>query len=173
MVWAKDFLRVTPLHIAACHNHRHVVRVLVKFGANISSKTLNGSTPLHSAAACGALEVTDQLVYHGAILDAADDNNLSALHYCILDVHSNHFSGHPRLAKFYDDDKNYVRNTNFFQWLDVFINLMILGSNVNAVDLHGRSVLYLAAKNGLADAVNVLMQEKSQLDVLISLVRHH
>ena len=173
VVGAKDFLGVTPLHIAACHNHRHVVRVLVKFGANISSKTLNGSTPLHSAAACGALEVTDQLVYHGAILDAADDNNLSALHYCILDVHSNHFSGHPRLAKFYDDDKNYVRNTNFFQWLDVFINLMILGSNVNAVDLHGRSVLHLAAKNGLADAVNVLMQEKSQLDVLISLVKHH
>ena len=93
MVWAKDFLGVTPLHIAACHNHRHVVRVLVKFGANISSKTLNGSTPLHSAAACGALEVTDQLVYHGAILDAADD------------VHSNHFSGHPRLAKFYDDEE--------------------------------------------------------------------
>lgn len=75
--------------------------------------------------------------------------------------------------QFYDDDKNYVRNTNFFQWLDVFINLMILGSNVKAVDLHGRSVLHLAAKNGLADAVNVLMQEKSQLDVLISLVRHH
>ena len=98
---------------------------------------------------------------------------LKELHYCILDVHSNHFSGHPRLAKFYDDDKNYVRNTNFFQWLDVFINLMILGSNINAVDLHGRSVLHLAAKNGLADAVNVLMQEKSQLDVLISLVRHH
>ena len=59
--------------------------------------------------------------------------------------------------QFYDDDKNYVRNTNFFQWLDVFINLMILGSNVKAVDLHGRSVLHLAAKNGLADAVNVLM----------------
>lgn len=75
--------------------------------------------------------------------------------------------------QFYDDDKNYVRNTNFFQWLDVFINLMILGSKVKAVDLHGRSVLHLAAKNGLADAVNVLMQEKSQLDVLISLVRHH
>lgn len=75
--------------------------------------------------------------------------------------------------QFYDDDKNYVRNTNFFQWLDVFINLMILGSNVKAVDLHGRSVLHLAAKNSLADAVNVLMQEKSQLDVLISLVRHH
>ena len=75
--------------------------------------------------------------------------------------------------QFYGDDKNYVRNTNFFQWLDVFINLMILGSNVKAVDLHGRSVLHLAAKNGLADAVNVLMQEKSQLDVLISLVRHH
>ena len=106
-----------------------MVRVLVKFGANISSKTLNGSTPLHSAAACGALEVTDQLVYHGAILDAADENNLTALHYCILDLHSNHFRGHPRLAKFYDDDKNYVRNTNFFQWLDVFINLMILGSS--------------------------------------------
>ena len=165
MVGAKDGLGVTPLHIAACHNHQNMVEVLLKFGANISSKTLNGSTPLHSAAACRALEVTDQLVYHGAILDAADDNNLTALHYCILDVHSNHFRGHPRLAKFYDDDKNYVRNTNFFQWLDVFINLMILGSNINAVDVHGRSVLHLAAKNGLADAVNVLMQGKSQFDV--------
>ena len=163
MVGAKDCLGVTPLHVAACHNHHRVVEVLLKFGANVSSKTLNGSTPLHSAASCKALEVTDLLVYHGAILDAADDNNLTALHYCILDVHSNHFRG--RLAKFYDDNKNYVRNTNFFQWLDVFINLMLLGSNINAVDVHGRSVLHIAAENGLADAVNVLIQRKSQLDV--------
>lgn len=144
MIGARDCLGVTPLHVAACHNHQLVVKVLVKFGVNISSETLNGSTPLHSAAACGALEVTNQLVHHGAIPDAADDNNLSALHYCILDVHSNHFRDH--LAKFYSDDKNYVRNTNYFQWLDVFIDLMLLGSNINAVDVHGQSVLHIAAK---------------------------
>ena len=144
MVGARDCLGVTPLHVAACHNHQLVVKVLVKFGVNISSETLNGSTPLHSAAACGALEVTNQLVHHGAIPDATDDNNLSALHYCILDVHSNHFRDH--LAKFYSDDKNYVRNTNYFQWLDVFIDLMLLGSNINAVDVHGQSVLHIAAK---------------------------
>ncbi|XP_022810060.1 uncharacterized protein LOC111347065 [Stylophora pistillata] len=164
MVESKDCLGVTPLHVATCHNHQHVVEVLVKFGVNISSKTSNGSTPLHSAAACGAVEVIDQLVYHGAILDATDDSNLTALHYCILNVQPSHLRHH--LAKFYEDENNYVRNTNFYRWLDVFINLILLGSNINALDVHGRSVLHVAAKNGLADAVNVLIQRKSQLDVL-------
>ena len=164
VVDAKDCFGVTPLHVATCHNYQRMVEVLVKFGANISSRTFNGSTPLHSAASCGVLEVTNQLVYHGAILDAADDRNLTALHYCILNVQSSHHSFH--LANFYHDDNNYVRNTNSYRWLDVFINLILLGSNINAVDVHGRSVLHAAAKSGLADAVNVLVQRKSLLDIL-------
>ena len=177
-VEAKDCFGATPIHIAACHNHTKVLHVLLEFGAEISSKTFNGSMPLHSAAACGALETIDQLLHYGAILDAGDDNGLTALHYTILNVNSGNVGrrfftdvnevvterrGH--LAGFYLDENNNFKNTDFHRWLDVLIRLSLRGANINAVDVFGRTVLHIAAANGLADAVNVLLLRKAKLEV--------
>lgn len=177
-VEAQDCFGATPIHIAACHNHTKVLHVLLEFGAEISSKTFNGSMPLHSAAACGALETIDQLLYYGAILDAGDDNGLTALHYTILNVNSSNVErrfftdvngmvterrGH--LADFYLDENNNLKNTDFYRWLDVLIRLSLRGANINAVDVFGRTVLHIAAANGLADAVNVLLLRKAKLEV--------
>ncbi|PFX14284.1 Ankyrin-2 [Stylophora pistillata] len=179
VVEAKDCFGATPMHVAACHNQADMVDVLVKFGAGINSKTYNGSTPLHSAAVCGASEVIDRLLYHGAILEAADDSAFTALHYCILYVNSTQLNDYVfdietrsitdrrgYLAKFYRQlVNNHIKNTNFYGWLDALINLILHGSNLNAVDSHGRTALHLAAANGLADAVNVLLQRKAQIEL--------
>ena len=185
-VEAQDCFGATPLHVAACHNHIPFVDLLThsKISANINSRSRNGSTPLHSAAICGAVDVIDHLLYHGANLSAVEDEGLSALHYAILQIHPKQLerkimlnrtdlggtlhlvtvdrNGH--LASFYDEN-DMVKNTDHYRWLDAFINLILRGSDVDAVDIHGRTPLHIAAANGLADAVNVLLQSKAKLDI--------
>ena len=183
---ASDCFGATPLHVAACHNHDIFVHLLMRsgIGGNINSRSSNGSTPLHSAAACGAADVIDFLLYFGAILSAVDSDGLSALHYTILRIDSEQLDrkiilnrtdlggtlhlltidrrGH--LARFYEDN-NIVKNTDHYRWLNAFVTLILRGSDIDAVDIHGRTPLHIAAANGLADAVNVLLQNKPKLEL--------
>ena len=186
---AADCLGATPLHVAACHNHKDFVDMLSrsKIGANVNSKSFNGSTPLHSAAACGAVDVIDHLLYHGANLSAVDENNLSTLHYSIMNIRQLDFDHEVFLNKtnlsdvtlslLMDDRRGYladfdrydnssiIRNTNCYQWLDTFLHLLIRGSDINAVDIYGRTPLHFASANGLPDAVNILLQRKAEFEI--------
>lgn len=58
----------TPLHLACELGHVGVVRVLLKKGAQVSSRTLFGLTPLHVACERGLAEVVRVLLQHGASL---------------------------------------------------------------------------------------------------------
>ena len=186
---ATDCLGATPLHVAACHNHKDFVDMLShsKIGANVNSKSFNGSTPLHSAAACGAVDVIDHLLYHGANLSAVDENNLSTLHYSIMNIRQLDFDHEVFLNKtnlsdvtlslLMDDRRGYladfdrydnssiIQNTNCYQWLDTFLHLLIRGSDINAVDIYGRTPLHFASANGLPDAVNILLQRKAEFEI--------
>ena len=184
---ASDCFGATPLHVAACHNHKLFAHMLMRSesSANINSMTTNGSTPLHSAAACGAVEIIDLLLYFGANLSAVDKDGLSTLHHAILHVHSDQLDGEfilnrtdlggtlhlvtidrrGHLAMFYEKDNNIIRNTDQYRWLDAFINLILRGADIHAADKNGRTPLHIAAANGLADAVNVLLQRNSKLEL--------
>ena len=183
-VGTKDCSGGTPLHVAACHNHWDIIYVLLKYGADIGSRSFNGSTPIHSAAACGAIRAIDHLIYHGANINEIDDSGLTPLHYSIRNITSNQLDrqllvnsisdenvlhlvtvdrrGH--LASFYDE-RNFLKNTDLYQWLDAFIHLILHGADMNAADKLGRSALHIAAENGLADAVNVLLQRRAKLEM--------
>ena len=184
---ASDCFGATPLHVAACHNHKLFAHMLMRSerSANINSMTANGSTPLHSAAACGAVEIIDLLLYFGANLSAVDKDGLSTLHHAILHIHSDQLDGEfilnrtdlggtlhlvtidrrGHLAMFYKKENNIIRNTDQYRWLDAFINLILRGSDIHAADKNGRTPLHIAAANGLADAVNVLLQKKAKLEL--------
>ena len=183
-VGIKDCSGGTPLHVAACHNHWDIIIILLKYGADIGSRSFNGSTPMHSAAACGAIEAIDYLIYHGANINEIDDSGLTPLHYTIRNITSNQLDrrllvnftsdenllhlvtvdrrGH--LASFYKEG-DYWKNTDLYRWLDAFIHLNLYGADMNAADKLGRSALHIAAENGLADAVNVLLQRRAKLEM--------
>ena len=183
-VGVKDCSGASPLHVAACHNHRNIIYRLLKLGADINSRSSNGSTPIHSAAACGAIEAITYLIYHGADINEIDYSGLTPLHYTIRNITSNQLDrrllvnstsdenvfhlvtvdrrGH--LASFYKEG-DYWKNTDLYRWLDAFIHLILYGADVNAADKLGRSALHIVAENGLADAVNVLLQRRAKLEL--------
>ena len=179
----RDCSGATPFHVAACHNQEGFISIFShpEVGGDINSKTLNGSTPLHSAAACGAVEVIDYMLYKKANLSAVDDYGLTALHYSILNTKSSQFGhrvflndswsngtlelvdrrGH---LSGYFEEKRQIKSTDRFHWLDVLLKLVFRGSDIDAVDASGRTPLHIAAHNGLADAVNVLLQRNASLE---------
>ncbi|XP_022807976.1 ankyrin repeat domain-containing protein 50-like [Stylophora pistillata] len=185
-VGAQDCSGATPLHVAACHNHLEMILLLLNRGAQVLGRTFNRSTPLHSAAACGAVKAIRFLLYHGASLDEVDESAFTPLHYTIRTTNSSHLDekfllnvsskseSYPsplvsvdrrgKLAKFFKENYHWS-NTLLYPWLDALLCLILHGADINAVDLNGRTALHLAAENGLADAVNVLLQRKAKLEI--------
>ena len=57
---------VAPLWIAAFRGHLDIVKILVKRGANVNSKTKTSATPLHAACSYGHYEIVKYLVENNA-----------------------------------------------------------------------------------------------------------
>ena len=181
----RDCNGATTIHVAACHNHSGLIHLFSHptVGGDINAKTLNGSTPLHSAAACGAVEAINHILYKEVDPSVVDDYGLTALHYSIRNIKSSELSpivyrnyiardgtvipllrdrkGH--LSGFFSD-KQQIKSTDRLNWLDILIRLVFTDTNIDAVDTKRQTALHIAAQNGLADAVNVLLQMNASLE---------
>ena len=68
------------------------------------------------------------------------------------------------LANFFEEG-NQIKNTDRFRWLDTFLNLVLGGSDIDAVDIREmRTPLHIAAYKGLVDAV-ILLLRNATLDI--------
>jgi len=70
----------TPLHWAARNGELEVVKLLVRFSAEINAKNERAETPLHLASYGGHMSVVDLLCREGADIDAATTTGESALY---------------------------------------------------------------------------------------------
>jgi len=62
----------TPLLLAAREGSAAVIDTLVKSGADVNAKTLNGTTALMYAAASGSVDTVNALIAHGADVNSVD-----------------------------------------------------------------------------------------------------
>jgi ankyrin repeat protein len=72
-------LHTTLLHAAAYDGKADIAQLLIRLGADVNAREVNGRTPLHDAANNGHLDVIDVLVRNGADIEARDNEGMTPL----------------------------------------------------------------------------------------------
>ena len=101
-----DYDYLTPLHIACFSGHVSCARLLIKFGAQINARSIDGGTPLCGACASGNHELVELLISNGA--------SVNPVHSLSTPLHEAAFAG----------------MTPFFQYF-IYCLLLIILSQIN------------------------------------------
>ena len=80
---AKDQHGFGPLHEAAQHNHKGMVKMFLEKGANINLTTNKNETPLLLSIAKGYSAIAKMLIKNGADLELKDGSRFTALHEAV------------------------------------------------------------------------------------------
>ena len=152
-VFLRDKDQLTPLHIAAWHNHTDLVKYFIEKGADVNAKSIGGGTALHLT---GSLEIVKLLIKSGANVHAKRDEGDTPLHrasngeianYLIelgLDVDERNVDGLTPLH----------RATQ----IDVMRALLDNGADIDAKDKYGRTRIFNACRNGNTEWVKFLLE---------------
>lgn len=84
-----NYYNFSPLHYAIRGNCIDVCKALIKLGANIDAKDINGGTPLHFASQLGHYEIAKLLIKSGALVNEKTTNGKTALHHASQYNHKN------------------------------------------------------------------------------------
>ena len=172
----------TPLSAAISMRHAGVVEQLLQAGADPNQALPGGVTPLMLAAALGLPDIAGRLLSQGAVVDAVDDQGLSALHCAAL--HAFTARDRPRVLALFDlllladvtpDAANASGHTPLLLVLgaraeagaacDEDVLLAVLerlfneGVSLDTQDQRGLCALHLAAMHGLLAVVQRLLRE--------------
>lgn len=79
---------VTPLHVAATHDHVECAEFLLKYGASVNQTIAHHTTPLHAASRFNSLACLILFINHGADVTALTRDGMSALHLASRNGHS-------------------------------------------------------------------------------------
>lgn len=121
----------TALHLAADEGNAECVALLLSKGADAKVKNHRGFSPLHLAARTSSIEVVELLLREGtADPNAEDFDHRTPLHAAV------------------------GKSDSAF---DILETLISWGANVNAKDVYGFTALHLAALDGLAHCVEMLI----------------
>ncbi|KAG5672519.1 hypothetical protein PVAND_002642 [Polypedilum vanderplanki] len=125
-----------PLWCAAAAGHTNIVKLLIRYGANVNSTTKTNSTPLRAACFDGHLEIVKYLVAHGADIEIANRHG----HTCLMIAC---YKGHYAITKF----------------------LLGLKANVNRKSVKGNSALHDCAESGSLEILQLLLEHGAVMDV--------
>ncbi|KAH1299832.1 hypothetical protein KXV27_002966 [Aspergillus fumigatus] len=151
-----------PLHIAAQTGRADLVRLLLSYGADVNARNGQHATPLHLACANGQLGAVELLLNRGADANAATLFRETPLHQCMR------FGSLPLLELLLTAGANTSARDetgvsplhigiSLRKPLEMIVRLIQAGADINALDLHSRTSLFLAAKYGNARLVQALV----------------
>ncbi len=76
---SKNDFHVSPIHSACAISNYDIVEILIKSGANVNARQMQGVTPLHSAAHNGQTKIAKLLIESGADINAKTDKGQTPL----------------------------------------------------------------------------------------------
>lgn len=79
---------VTPLHVAATHDHVECAEFLLQYGASVNQTIAHHTTPLHVASRFNSLACVVLFINHGVDVTAVTRDGMSALHLAARNGHS-------------------------------------------------------------------------------------
>ncbi len=164
-----DFFKETAVSIASQHNNVKILTCLAEAGANLDSRNGSGRTPLSTAASYGNLEAMAFLVDRKVNVDTKDSVGKSVL--CIAAINGKLDAVQALVQKGADrlalDNEGLTTFGNALSRgkTDVAEYLSSLGNvDILEKDVHGNSLLALAAFNGCLDVVKELHQKGLKID---------
>lgn len=80
---ANNSFKVTPLHSACAVSNYEIAQLLIKNGADVNAKQMQGVTPLHSAAHNGQTNLVRLLINNGANINSKMDDGQTPLSMAI------------------------------------------------------------------------------------------
>lgn len=128
----------TALHIAALRNKTNAIRCLVQLGANLQALTTTKYMPLHYAAKRGNSEALECLLDLGAERDAETSSGISALFLAYINHKSEAFYSLVKRGARFSHKQHQVYGT----------------------------ILHLAANLGSIAAIDVLLKEGMNIDII-------
>ncbi len=76
---SNNHLKVAPIHSACAISHIDITELLIRHGADVNAKQIQGITPLHEAAHNGQTKLLKLLIDNGADINAKMDNGQTPL----------------------------------------------------------------------------------------------
>ncbi len=155
----------TALMIAAKYGNTEALKFLIEKGADINATNWEGETALILAAKEGRTNAIKLLIENSADVHAKDKDGHTALYWARV---SHGYWGNKinqeMAIKLLQEAMQPILAAAETGNLDKIKSLLAQGSDVNARDWNGRTVLMYAAKNSQLDAINLLIENGADVN---------
>mgnify|MGYP000299444218 CR=1 FL=1 len=125
-----------PIHLVCKVGHLDVLNWLIKFGADVNVRNIDGMAPIHLACGHGHLNVLDKLIDAGAMVNIVNNEGEGPIHIASM-------SGN----------------------LAVLNRLIEADAKIDLVDNNGQAPIHLACLNGHLEIVNKLIEAQANLNI--------
>lgn len=155
---------LTALHQCCIDDFEEIVRLLIDAGADVNACDSELWTPLHAAATCGHLHLVELLIKHNANLLAVNSDGNMPYDLCEDDVTLDHIETAMAEQGITQEKIEESRAATERRMMADVQQLVESGSEVNAQDESGTSLLHIAAANGYLDAAELLLDHKAAVN---------